>query len=117
MTKLQVTKASIYGKGGKLVPVGTTIDSKKVASGLDSLKTRVSDPSFVVATPEAATEAEPVKEPEPTAPAVNEPEPVKTEQLDREQLEASAKTLGVKFTKSTSDEDLLAAINEKLGEE
>jgi hypothetical protein len=43
-------------------------------------------------------------------------EAAKVETLDREQLEASAKTLGIKVPKGMSDEDLLAAINEKLGE-
>ncbi|QWY83347.1 hypothetical protein [Rhizobium phage RHph_X3_2] len=116
MTKLQVTRANIYGKGGKVVAVGTTIDSKKVVAGAAALKTKVMDTSLVVATPEAATEAETVKEPESSTPAGEQVKEPQVEKLDREQLEASAKTLGVKFTKSTTDEELLAAINEKLGE-
>lgn len=120
MTKLQVTSANLFGKGGKPVPVGTVIDSKKVVSGADALKTKVLDTSFVVATPAAATEAEPEKTAEPEQGAGEQggtTEPAKTETLDRAALEASAKTLGIKFTAKTTDEELLAAVNEKLGEE
>lgn len=121
MTKLQVTKASIYGKGGKLVPVGTVIDAKNIESGLESLASRTLDTSFVVATPEAATTAElhadgTISADKLADGAVSADEPQKVETLDRAQLEASAKTLGLKFTKSTTDEELLAAINESLGE-